>query len=98
MGFGGTRAAEIVLWVAAVGVGIAAVVVEGVASRTSLVVSATLLALAPVLIEIFRRRHFAKSGPAQDARTLADEEWNSTMRSRINIDEPHDPTIHPGGN
>ena len=84
---GGTTAAEIALWAAAVGVGIAAVVVEGPASRTSLVVIASLLALIPVPIEIFRRRRFENSAPAQRVRNLADEAWNSTMRSHNPPDE-----------
>ena len=81
---------------AAAGVGIAAVVVEGVASRTSLVVIATLLALVPVPIEIFRRHRFANSEEAQRTRQIADDAWNSIMQSRTTSDEPHDPTINSG--
>jgi hypothetical protein len=90
---GGTTAAEIAIWAAAVGVGIAAVLVEGVASRTSLVIIATLLALVPVPIEIFRRRRFENSAPAQRVRDVADKAWDSAMRSHDPPDETPNSTM-----
>jgi hypothetical protein len=90
---GGTTAAEIALWAAAVGVGIAAVVVQGAASRTSFVVIAALLALVPVPIEIFRRRRFENSAAARRVRDLADDAWRSIMGSPDPPDEGPDSTM-----
>jgi hypothetical protein len=75
----GISVAEIFIWIAAAGVGIIAALADGVTSRISLVTITGVLSLVPVVIEAFRRRRFKNSAPAEAARKLADEAWNSII-------------------
>jgi len=79
MNNGGTRVAEIGLWLLSAAAGIGAVVGGSVTTRTVLIVVAMLLSATPPVIEVFRRRHFANSDPGKQAREAADETWKSTL-------------------
>jgi hypothetical protein len=92
MRIGGTRIAEIALWVVAGGLGIAAAVAGDAKIWVPLFAGTLVLALAPIVIEIRHRNSSSLSEVAKYRKQVADDAWNSVMLSRNEPEKPPDST------